>query len=208
MSLGELTLAFSAFLSALLAVHAFWFVPRRVERQRTDALAALSEAVELRFPAYEGLVAATMVWCADLAEAHGLCRDARRRLEAAAHVRFVGLCELPFRMLNDRSPSEWSRAERMAFALCLESAPSVIAALPSFDDVTSLLRVPAHGEPAPIESVLLAAATRRTLESIVSADAWPAEALGEPDDPRMASALARVLTSPCDPEHTGEVAVA
>ncbi|MEA2552670.1 MAG: hypothetical protein QOJ65_846 [Fimbriimonadaceae bacterium] len=90
-------------------------LPRQMEERTTESVKAFGTAVELRFPSHKGLSSRVVALSDALARQLHLSDTMRRDLELAARLRDIGMCSVPYRLVNEMPPSEWNVADKAAY---------------------------------------------------------------------------------------------
>lgn len=188
----------------------YWYLPKRVEDQILGSLRAFSTAIELRFPSHRGLTDRVLSLSQALGVRMGLSRRQLRDLEAAAYLRDIGLCAVPYRLLNHIHPSDWSEREVQTYERHGEVSANMLEAIPSLQRFARLVRghhLPYQGrEPVfpfaatqPIEARILTVVTTYTWIERQQGDLIAREALREGRDTffdgEVVDAFLGVLTS-------------
>lgn len=160
-------LTLTALTSLGLCFYVFWYLPREMANRLEDSFGAFSTAVELRFPSLAGSTERILELCGAMSEHLRLPRSVRRRLGLAARLRDIGLCSIPYAMLNERPVSSWSRAEVETFSRHPEVGGAMLELVPSLRHLVPIIRnhhAPfdgsggpffAAGEEIPIEARIL-----------------------------------------------------
>src|SRR4051794_32269539 len=155
-------------------------LPRQVEERFFDSMRAFSRAVELRFPGHTHLSEDVEEIATRLAKELGFTKERVRRLRTAARLQDIGLCALPYALINSKPSNEWTDAERATYDRHPEISGAMLELVPSLRDLTEIVRChharfdgsegyPA-GEGIPIEA--------RVLKVCVDY-AWTARHMGE-----------------------------
>lgn len=167
--------------SLWLVVYVNILLPKQVEDRFFDSMRAFSRAVELRFPGQRHLSDDVEGLAARLGRQLGFSKERIRRLRTAARLQDVGLCALPYSLINEKPATEWSDAERATYERHPEVSGAMLDLVPSLRDLTEIVRCHharfdgnegcPSGEDLPIESRVLK----------VSVDyAWMTRNAGEP----------------------------
>lgn len=123
-----------------LIVYVGTYLPARLDERFRDSLRAFCTAIELRFPGHKGVSKRTLELCRLTGYKMGLPRDTIRNLMTAALVKDIGLCAIPYRMLNEKSPAEWDEAEKETFSKYPEVSVSMLANSPSLRKLAPVVR--------------------------------------------------------------------
>lgn len=163
-----------------LVVYVNIILPRQVEERFFDSMRAFSRAVELRFPGQTHLSEDVEALATRLGKQLGFPKERMRRLRTAARLQDIGLCALPYALINQKPSPDWSDAERTTYDRHPEVSGAMLELVPSLRDLTEIVRC--HharfdgsegcpvGEEIPVEARVLK----------VSVDyAWTARHMGE-----------------------------
>src|SRR5665213_2924401 len=108
-------LSIAALATVWLGFYVFYYLPRTMQRQLREALGAFSTAVELRFPSHRGLSARVVILSKAVGQEMGLSRGRLNDLEMAASIRDIGLCAVPYALVNERHPKAWTKEENLSY---------------------------------------------------------------------------------------------
>lgn len=198
--------ATSAGMVYYLRVH----LPTLIAERTRDGLRAFCKAIELRFPSHEGLTARVLPLSVEVAKRLALSPKRIQRLELAAQLRDIGLCAVPFKLVNSKQLIRWTDEDQAQYfkhaetgAAMLEHVPSLASLAPivrwhhtSFAEIEQLKEA---GVRVPIEAQIL-----NVVSSYVWYDRWQGEMLartwleqgsGTEFDPAVVAAFNDVLTS-------------
>lgn len=143
LSLGVLALAVATTLWLLVYVRLI--LPRRIEEKFLDSMSAFSRAVELRFPGHSGLTE-DIEWAALRLGKHlNLSKSALQRLKTSARLMDIGLCAMPYKLINRKASSEWTDAETATYERHPEISAAMLDLVPSLRNLTDIVRQ--HHEP-------------------------------------------------------------
>lgn len=218
-----LTLFLTAGLTLFLANYNFRVLPKRARERQLSTLTLFSTAVELRFQGHSGLTDRVTALSGAVGASMGLNARQLERLERASYLRDIGLCAVPWKMMNVRTPVDWSDEEHSLYLKHADVGGAMLELIPSLRDVASIVRyhhapfdgswgptLPS-GEDLPIESRLIAAVdgyvTRERMQGQVLARTYLDEQRGRELDPRVVDHLIAVLPSFRDIESPVPVAI-
>ncbi len=193
--------------AAALLLYARVSLRRKLETRFRESLQAFGTAFELRYPVHRGQTSRVVALSRMVGERMRLSERRQRDLELSAQLRDIGLCALPYSLLNDRPYLEWTEAEHRAYMLHPELSADMLEFIPALRHLAAIVRshhlpyrVP--GKPAsrslPIEArILKAVADLVWFEKWHGADAarMVREGAGTEYDPKVVAALTAVLTS-------------
>lgn len=201
------------------AVCSLWLVyyvrfqlPRKLDDRFRESMRAFSTAIELRFPSQKGMTDEVVRLCGAVSKKMGLSVKQRNHLEMAAMLRDIGLCAIPYGMINSKPEMDWTEAERMTFdrhsevsGAMLEMVPSLRSLAPTvryhhadFSGETSGDLLP-KGSEIPAEARVLKVVSEYVWMARTRGDLLAKESLrngaGTAYDPQVVSAMMDVLTS-------------
>lgn len=194
-----------------LAFYVFLYLPRMSQKQYREAMLAFSTAVELRFPSHRGLSERVSRLSVAVGIEMGLSRSRLLDLEMAATLRDIGLCSVPYAMMNERSRHDWTAAEMSAYDRHGEVSGAMLELVPRLAHLAPIVRNHhtefATSEPVtgvlrsqiPVEAFILSAVTDYVRNADLQGTFLAREALmmqaGTTFEPRVVEALLRVLPS-------------
>ncbi|MBL8059948.1 MAG: hypothetical protein JNK63_04435 [Chthonomonas sp.] len=203
MSLGAIiVLAAIIGCSALMLWIVLVVLPKRQQDQQTSLLKVFGAAVELRFPGHEGMTDRVANLCVEVGRELGLCEQGLRQLEQAARLRDIGLCAIPWKLVNERPQSDWTQAERATYDRHSEVSGAMLEMVPSLSDLAAIVRH--HHAPFNAADVPLAARIIAVVDTYVVCDRQQGSLVartlldqqkGEALDPHVVEACFRVLPS-------------
>ncbi|HTQ11683.1 MAG TPA: HD domain-containing phosphohydrolase [Fimbriimonadaceae bacterium] len=123
-----------------LIVYVKWVLPRQIEQRFLDSMSAFSRAVELRFPGQAHLAEDVEALAARLGRELGFSRERMRRLRTVARLQDIGLCALPYALINRRPSTEWTEAEQATYDRHPEIGGAMLDLVPSLRDLTEIVR--------------------------------------------------------------------
>src|SRR3954464_2480029 len=115
-------------------------LPRQVEERFFDSMRAFSRAVELRFPGQTHLSEDVEALATRLGRQLGFTKDRMRRLRTAARLQDIGLCALPYALINTKPSNQWTDAERATYDRHPEVSGAMLDLVPSLRDLTEIVR--------------------------------------------------------------------
>lgn len=127
-------------LSFLLWWHVQFEIPRRERRRLFQTLEAFSTAIQLRFPSHRDLSRAVADAALHIADELQLSPRTRHRLEMAAWLRDIGLCSIPFGLVNRKPMMYWNEADHATYARYPEISASMLELIPSLSDLAPIVR--------------------------------------------------------------------
>lgn len=142
-------------------------LPVREDEKMAQTLRAFAKAVELRFPSHAGLSARVASLSHHVGREVGLDERRLRELEKAAWLRDVGLCSIPFHLINGKSPADWTEADQATYDRHPEVSGAMLELVPSLRHLAPIVRCHhanfdgssgayfPNGEQLPIESRIL-----------------------------------------------------
>lgn len=210
LDIGVLLVAAAA--TAWLLYYVRWYLPAQLDERFRESLKAFSTAIELRFPTHAGLSNRVLGLSAGVGQAMGLRQSQLRDLQMAATLRDIGLCAIPYNLVNGRTEEEWSEAERMTYDRHPEVSGAMLEMVSSLKHLSTIVRLhhanfisdPADptmpsGKRLPVEARVLKVVTQyvwleRTQGDLLARENIR-EGIGVVYCPLSAEALLSVLTS-------------
>lgn len=209
--------------TAWLAQYVFFYLPKRMEDQYRESMKAFSKAIELRFPSHAGL----SMRVAALSQAVGARMNLGRRrlidLEMAAILRDIGLCAVPYALVNGKARETWSESELNEYERHGEISGSMLDLVPHLKHLAPIVRnhhvdYRIHAElgeifrsAVPTESYILNAVSAyvwiERLEGPMTAREHLRQCAGSKFEPMVVAALFDVLPSLRVGTRDGETAV-
>ncbi|MFQ3586926.1 MAG: HD domain-containing phosphohydrolase [Fimbriimonadaceae bacterium] len=125
---------------AVIATTARVVVPWQLNRRVRESLRAFSVASELRFPAQRGVSDQVVFLVGEVGRRLRLSPREVARLQMAARLRGIGLCAVPYRLLNGREPDSWSPAEQAVFRRHTEVSGAMLELLPPLRHLAETVR--------------------------------------------------------------------
>lgn len=140
-------------------------LPRQVEERFFDSMRAFSRAVELRFPGHTHLSEDVEALAIRIGNQLGFPKDRMKRLRTASRLQDIGLCALPYALINQKPSNQWTDAEQATYDRHPDVSGAMLELVPSLRDLTEIVRChhakfagsegcPAGGE-IPIEARVL-----------------------------------------------------
>lgn len=213
-------LASAAAATLWLVVYVNILLPRNVEERFFDSMRAFSRAVELRFPGQAHLSEDVEALATKVGRELGFAKDRMRRLRTAARLQDIGLCALPYALINQRPSDQWSKAEQATYDRHPEVSGAMLDLVPSLRDLTEIVRChharfdgtegcPA-GQDLPIEARVLKvcvdyAWTTRHVGELIARDRVT-DGSGSVYCPVVVAALQDIILSSREKEHANRIA--
>ncbi len=116
------------------------YLRRKIEERTRESMKAFSMAVELRFPIREGLSGRVVALSREIASRMGFDKKQLIRLEMAARLRDIGLCAIPYQLVNDKPFGEWSDADNALFERHPEVGAAMLELAPSLRHLSGIVR--------------------------------------------------------------------
>ena len=186
-------------------------LPHMIEERTRDSFRAFSRAVELRFPNHEGLTSRVIPLSLAVGRRLGLPARRLRNLELAAQLRDIGLCSVPYKLINGKSFVRWTEGDKEAYFKHVETSARMLEQIRSLRHLAPIVRHhhanldddenrPGHRSfKLSLESRIL-----KAVGDYVWSERWQGEMLartyleqgsGSVYDPAVLAALSDVLTS-------------
>jgi response regulator RpfG family c-di-GMP phosphodiesterase len=131
-------------LTAVATAWLVWYVrvtlPRQMDERIFESIKAFGKAVELRFPSHEGLMTRVVALSNALGSNLGLTPHRLRILEEAARLRDIGLCAIPYRLVNSMHPMDWNVAEKTTYLKHAEVGGAMLELIPELDHLSEIVR--------------------------------------------------------------------
>ncbi len=211
--LDLLVLVVAGAATAWLIYYVRYFLPAQLDDRFRQSLTAFSTAIELRFPTHGGLSRRVIALSVGVGKRMGLRANQLRDLEMAATLRDIGLCAIPYGLVNGKAEEEWTEAEQMTYDRHPEVSGAMLELVPSLRQLSPIVRwhhanydgrnpldptVPT-GNRLPIESRILKVVTQYVWQEREQGDLIAREVIREGAGtlycPAAAGALLAVLTS-------------
>lgn len=197
--------------TAAITYYALVVMPRQIRRRIRQTVQAFGTAIELRFPSHRGITERVVTLSLLVGRKLGLTLDDLRRLEMAAQLRDIGLCAVPFDLINGKPEREWSESEKATYYRHVDVSGAMLELVPSLKHLATIVRYHhtpftsvrdgfcPSGSSLPIESRILHVVTSyvawaRSEGSLLACDRIKRGA-GTDFDPAVVKSLMQVLTS-------------
>ena len=115
-------------------------LPRQVEERFFDSMRAFSRAVELRFPGQTHLSEDVEQMAIRLGTQLGFAKDRMKRLRTASRLQDIGLCALPYALMNRKPSTQWSAADKATYERHPDVSGAMLELVPSLRDLTEIVR--------------------------------------------------------------------
>lgn len=149
-----------------LVYYTHYYLPRMLDERFRDSITAFSTAVELRFPTHVGLTKRVQALAFAVGQHLKLLPRQMRDLEMAARLRDVGLCAIPYGLVNGRTVPDWNDAEQQTYDQHAKVSGAMLEMVPTLRHLAPIVRnhhAPyndgttdsATGQNLPIESLIL-----------------------------------------------------
>lgn len=200
-----------------LAYHLCRRLPRQLDDRTRESIRVFSRAIELRFPIHEGLTERVAILTWMIGARLGLNEARLQSLDMAAQLRDIGLCAVPYKLINGKSFMRWTEEEKAAYFRHAEIGASMLEQLPMLKQLAPIVRHH-HSVYSDLRDQLpLGARILKAAGDYVWAERWQGEMLartcleqgsGTEYDPRVVRAVLDVLTSTRAVEPVPELAPA
>jgi response regulator RpfG family c-di-GMP phosphodiesterase len=127
-------------LSGLLFWHVNFEIPRREQARMTQVMRAFSTAIQLRFPSHEGLSNRLVSLCRHLAFELNLSPRQALSLESCALLHDIGLCAIPYGLINKKPMMMWTDMENATYARYPDVSAAMLELVPSLSHLAPLIR--------------------------------------------------------------------
>lgn len=197
--------------SVALSLYARFVLPMRYERRLRQSVRAFSTAIELRFPSHKGLSERVVTLSKEVGRRLKLDGTSLSNLELAAQLRDIGLCSIPYQLVNGKSFYQWDDADWATYHRHAEVSGAMLELVPHLRSVAHIVRthhmpfrsedeaaIP-QGPDIPIEARIIHVVsdfvwTSRLQGSLLAKDQLK-RGRGFDYDPSVVDALLQVLTS-------------
>jgi response regulator RpfG family c-di-GMP phosphodiesterase len=131
----------------LMTVATFWLLyysriilPRQLDERTSESVKAFGIAVELRFPSHKGLSKRVIPLSAAVARQLNITKQMHTDLELAGRLRDIGLCSIPYRLVNDLSPSDWNVADKATYLQHADVGGAMLETIPELSRLAAVVR--------------------------------------------------------------------
>lgn len=204
-------LSLAGLASVGLLEYVYVVLPARLEGRFRESLRAFSLAVELRCPSHHGTTELAVRRSRQVGKVLGMSRRRIVDLEMAAELRDIGLCALPYRLINGKPVSQWSEAEHEAYERHPELSAAMLELVPSLRRLAHIVRthhVPYDGSLGALYPTRDELSLESRILKVVTDYGWLEAEMGSVDaqralvklrgkdfDPQVVDAFLEVLTS-------------
>lgn len=115
-------------------------LPRQLEDRTKESVKAFGTAIELRFPSHKGLSKRVVKLSDAVAKHLGYTAEARKDLELAARLRDIGLCAIPYRLVNELTPANWNVADKSTYFRHPEVSGAMLEMIPELTRLAPTVR--------------------------------------------------------------------
>jgi response regulator RpfG family c-di-GMP phosphodiesterase len=138
--LGWAVVAATIAATALLLYYARVKLPAQYDQRLRDSVRVFATAVELRFPLHEGSSERVVELCMRAGRYLNLRPHRLRDLEMMARLSDIGLCAIPYRLVNGKEPSAWTQAERETYFRHPDISGAMLELIPSLQRLAEPIR--------------------------------------------------------------------
>jgi hypothetical protein len=124
-----------------LLYHRLIVLPQQAEAKMDDAVRAFGRAVELRFPNHAGLTEVVARLARRVGKALGLGPRRLHGLERSIRLRDIGLCAIPYRLVNRRAWEEWTMSEMATYECHAEVGGAILESIPALAEHAQTVRM-------------------------------------------------------------------
>lgn len=131
----------------LMTVATFWLLyysrtilPRQLDERTAESVKAFGIAIELRFPSHQGLSKRVISLSDATARYMKLSSKMRKDLELSGRLRDIGLCSIPYRLVNDLSPADWNVADKATYLQHAEVGSAMLETIPELSRLAAVVR--------------------------------------------------------------------
>lgn len=126
--------------TAWLILYVSVVLPRQFSEQLHGTARVFGTAIELRAPHQLGLTERVSIHSRKVGERLGLFRKELDQLELAVRLRDIGICAIPYRLVNAKSPEYWTPAEKAICDRHPEVSGAMLELVPSFRHLAPIVR--------------------------------------------------------------------
>lgn len=183
-------------------------LPVQIRRRIRRSVECFANAIEARFGNHAGLTQRVVNLSLAIGKELGLKESQLLNLEIAGRIRDIGLCAIPYRLVNERSKSSWTSVEFAQYFEHSKIGAAMLAETCTLSHLTEIVenhhadfRVEESGQLIPLESRILCLASEyiwleMTRGELLAKDSVRSRS-GSRFDPAVVRAWAQVLTSTC-----------
>lgn len=139
-ALGIVVLSILGVSTLLLILYVGFLLPRRVEEQLRGSMRVFSTAVELRFPSHKGLTDRVIALSKAVGQELRLTRQQMADMETAAYLRDIGLCTVPYRLVNHVLPNDWDSGDQHLYDRHAEMSATMLETVPTLQRFARIVR--------------------------------------------------------------------
>lgn len=202
-------------LSFCLGLYAVLVVPRQRRDAMDSSLAIFSTSVELRVQGYAGMSERVVDLCVRIGQTLHLNTEQLEHLTDAARLRDIGLCAIPWRLLNHKTPAQWTEAESEIVGRHAEISSAMVEMIPSLQHLADTVRnhhSPYNSSsPASLQSRILHVVDeyvgRERFQGGLLARDYISDHTGTLFDPVVVAVLISVLSESRDPKEALHLSV-
>lgn len=126
-------------LTALAILVRMYLIPRSIAQRYDDSVKAFAKAVELRHPAQDGMSVRLVKLCHEVGRSTRLSHHDLEDLRLAVRLRDVGLCAVPYRVLN-KDRAQWNYEEQAAWDRHSDTGAAILERIPTFRHLSEVVR--------------------------------------------------------------------
>lgn len=123
-----------------LLYHSRTILPKQLDERINESVKAFGIAVELRFPSHKGLSKRVITLSDAVARQLKLSDAQRRELELAGRLRDIGLCSIPYRLVNGLAVTEWNVADKATYFAHAEASGVMLESIPELKRLAPVVR--------------------------------------------------------------------
>ncbi len=137
---GVFVVILAIFTTIGLLVYVSIILPQQLEARIRASVLAFSTAIELRCPTTSGMCAEVVPLVREIGKQMGLGARALRDLEMAAGLRDVGLCSVPYSIMNDKREEDWTAEEQAIYQRHSEVSGAMLEQIPALSHLSNIVR--------------------------------------------------------------------
>jgi len=131
-ALGTTTLA--------MVCYSRFYLRHKIKERTRESMKAFSASVELRFPVRDGLSNRVVALSRELGLRMGMGRKQLDTLEMAGRLRDIGMCAVPYGLVNGKPFPEWSEGEVAMYERHPEVGAAMLELAPSLRPLAGIVR--------------------------------------------------------------------
>lgn len=141
MNLLWIVVGLSIFSTLGILYYSCIWLPKQIQARIRQSIKAYGAAIELRFPKHKGITERTTALAQIVGRRMQLSARQLQRLETAALLRDIGLCAVPYALVNHKSNFEWTDADWATYHRHADVSGAMLELVPSLRDLAPIVRL-------------------------------------------------------------------